>query len=689
MGQRVDSTLDQVTVFPGWARVTRRAQVTVTGRAELHLAGLPLGLEDESLQVALDGPARAADLRVTLEVAARDEVTVDDREVQARAREAAAAAAVRDHLRSEVSGLGALTATSRGEREAPVPAWADALAARLSLLEARAARELEVRTELAAAERRVVEADRALAVARERRARASTEKREPGSVRKTVVITVEPEGDGGEVTVTLGYLVAGARWAPSYAVRLDGAGGLRFDVRASVVQATGEDWRGVRLEVSTAAPGRWLELPELPAQRIGRAQAAPGKPGWRPPPVGVDELFTDHDRGLPGRPAAPEAPRGQPPPPPQNVTASVQAMPLAAPMPMAAPMAPMPAMSAPAPVEPQAKRRLGAPAMKTMAVAQGEVAGASVERARRAAPGGGGGGGGATDDEPAQAELVVGAQLLVYARLRMAGPREARRGRLVPMSPAEAYDAPAAVAGELSRRPAPTLPALPPGLREVSRGVYDHSVAADGRVDVPADGSWHNLALGTRDGRVTLGHVVVPSVALEVFRQATFVNPLDAPLLAGPVDVYDRGELLTTTSLDTTAPGATLELGLGVDPAIKVARNARYHEEAAGMLRGSLKLLHEVHIDVDNRGPRAIALEVRERVPIPSADTEDVEVAVDRAVPPWEPWRPEPPPGQPPLRGGHRWRLDVAAGAKATLRVDYHVRISQKHELVGGNRREP
>ena len=51
--------------------------------------------------------------------------------------------------------------------------------------------------------------------------------------------------------------------------------------------------------------------------------------------------------------------------------------------------------------------------------------------------------------------------------------------------------------------------------------------------------------------------------------------------------------------------------------------------------------------------------------------------------------RPEPGPGAAPLTGGHRWGVAVGARAKLGLRVDYHVRISQKHELVGGNRREP
>ena len=57
-----------------------------------------------------------------------------------------------------------------------------------------------------------------------------------------------------------------------------------LQLRALIAQRTGEDWRGVHLELSTAAPLSFTELPELSAIRIGRAQPPPPrKPGFRPP----------------------------------------------------------------------------------------------------------------------------------------------------------------------------------------------------------------------------------------------------------------------------------------------------------------------------------------------------------------------------------------------------------------------
>src|SRR6185295_19093357 len=90
--------------------------------------------------------------------------------------------------------------------------------------------------------------------------------------------------------------VHGARWAPSYALRLErGMGSGVLTLRASIAQASGEDWAGVKLSLSTAALDRRTALPELKSLRIGRAQPPPQRSGWREPPPGLDELFAGFD----------------------------------------------------------------------------------------------------------------------------------------------------------------------------------------------------------------------------------------------------------------------------------------------------------------------------------------------------------------------------------------------------------
>ena len=108
------------------------------------------------------------------------------------------------------------------------------------------------------------------------------------------------------------------------------------------------------------------------------------------------------------------------------------------------------------------------------------------------------------------------------------------------------------------------------------------------------------------------------------------------------------------------------------------------------MLRGALRLVHAVTIDVENTSQRPIDIEVRERIPVKREGDDDVEVVLGKVEPAWERWTPDrEAPRESRLRGGYRWRLAVPAATKKLLRTSYEVKIAGKHELVGGNRREP
>src|SRR5262249_13360974 len=161
---------------------------------------------------------------------------------------------------------------------------------------------------------------------------------------------------------------------------------------------------------------------------------------------------------------------------------------------------------------------------------------------------------------------------------------------------------------------------------------------------------------------------VVPRETCDVFRLARVDNPHDAPLLPGPIDVYDAGDFVLASEVTFTPPHGTLELGLGVDQKVKAARRSKVRQETAGMLRGSLRLEHELEIDVENLGARAIELEVRERVPVRAIDgDDDVEIELGKIAPPWQEWAPEPESaGAPKLQGGRRWELALAPGEKRT-----------------------
>ena len=83
----------------------------------------------------------------------------------------------------------------------------------------------------------------------------------------------------GEVEVSLRYLVRGPSWTPSYDMRADTqAKTLDLTYRAEVRQATGEDWKGVALKLSTAQPNLGGREPLMSPWFIHR---------FVPPPVAI------------------------------------------------------------------------------------------------------------------------------------------------------------------------------------------------------------------------------------------------------------------------------------------------------------------------------------------------------------------------------------------------------------------
>ncbi|HLU68641.1 MAG TPA: DUF4139 domain-containing protein, partial [Kofleriaceae bacterium] len=250
------------------------------------------------------------------------------------------------------------------------------------------------------------------------------------------------------------------------------------------------------------------------------------------------------------------------------------------------------------------------------------------------------------------------------------------------------FDVVGAVEGARARAIARTEE-LPPGSEPVWSDAFDHAFPADARVDVPSDGDYHSLPLVERAATCEPLYVVVPRESTDVFRTARVESPLDAPLLPGPADVYLGGDFLLTTRIDATPARGRLTLGLGVEQGIKVARNTRFREETAGLMGGALLLQHQITVEVRNNLSGPAPLEVRERVPVAEEKDDEIEVRVTHASPAWQEWRQEPEhPGEPPLRGGRRWRVTVPPGARQELRADYEIKISSKHELAGGNRRE-
>lgn len=736
-------------VYRRGARVVRVADILPGPLPQtVRVGGLPLGLSDSSVRARVEpvesnGAVPVAfDLRVALDVPDADPSLppADDAELEDARREVRRRERLVAQIQRELARLDRLALVNRPKGEKGQRPPASPVAARRGLVRFRVERERALREELRVAQDELDKAERRRDVLQDRARRSSKARQaREHELRKAVVVSLGGAKDAASRSrLVIEYQVPGACWAPVYTVKLDdGMTGAALAARAVVAQNTGEDWTAVAMTLSTAEATAWTELPELASIRIGRAQPRAPKLGWRPPPSGVDELYRDWDRAFASRvqvvgaasittevttPMAISAgPTGglqpdqdeefddsetlvdrkvaMPPPAPQ-------AMPLRAPggPPMQATTMPVSRARAAGPMSAAAA---GAAAVFAAPVAVAKTLAAKkkgaqtregrdteqmfMELEKEAAP-----------REPEEAgETRVGDELLRYGDLRMPAAGAPRRGHLVPAERSTIYlellveqrvqlrfDVMTAI--ERSRQRATEVAnRLPPGCQLAWSDAFDYAYPAAARVDVPSDGDFHSIPLADRKTGCEPRYVVVPRESTDVFRTASVENPLEAPLLPGPIDVYLRGDFLLTSRLDFTPPRGRFALGLGVEQAIKVARNTRYREEAAGLMGGALLLQHQISVEVKNNLPRPAPVEVRERVPVTVEGDDDVEVKLGSASPAWEEWKQDKEnPGEAELKGGRRWRVTVPAGGKQELRAEYEVKISSKQELVGGNRRE-
>ncbi len=260
-----ESRIALVTLYPGSATVERVARLTA-GAKRFVFTCLPAGLDAQSLAVTADASVRLGELSVLNEE--REAVPacagtvldgrireLEDKKAQLGA-ENEALAIVTGYLKTvtaaDTSGTGTRVATDPKN----VAAMADALR--------RTGQDALARQHLIS--RQQEELDRALKPLLAERNRLQTGRNRVVSVSLSLDAPREAE-------LRLTYQVSGPGWAPTYRALLDTrSNALRLERQAQVSQATGEDWLGVTMRLSTGQPRRGTTGPQPSPWRIGIAE---------------------------------------------------------------------------------------------------------------------------------------------------------------------------------------------------------------------------------------------------------------------------------------------------------------------------------------------------------------------------------------------------------------------------------
>jgi len=260
-----DARIVKVTVYRDRAEVVERAVVQLpTGASTIEFGGIPIGVESDSVRVAAEGvPATLGTVEIRELVvepvetpewqAAQDEVRRLEREIGALDEDDA----VDKELFKFLRAMGKVTAESAardlGEARADPEAMNGIYEMMQSRLRALGNAKLERQEQ-----RRELQEQLDLATARMRTLRPAA------SIRSRVAAVAVESSGPGRLTLRLSYLVPGASWRPTYRATLDAdAGEVALIAEGVVRQATGQDWSGVELHLSSASPAVGVQPPML------------------------------------------------------------------------------------------------------------------------------------------------------------------------------------------------------------------------------------------------------------------------------------------------------------------------------------------------------------------------------------------------------------------------------------------
>lgn len=260
----VDARLDEVTVYQGTAETVRRASAALpAGATTIVFRDVPASTRPDSLRVRIvDGSARVGMVELRRRVdepdgyeTARLETTIDEHRDALAAIDASSTVdtALRDYLERVLEAgstlEGARLIEGRGDPQAISAVYELARRELTTLVDAELARRPERRELDAALDRDTSRLDELV--------------REGFSEHHDVLVELELER-AGAIEIALTAEVTGASWQPAYRAELHADGQkVRFITEGVVRQSTGEDWDGVSLRLSSAAPTRKLAQPKI------------------------------------------------------------------------------------------------------------------------------------------------------------------------------------------------------------------------------------------------------------------------------------------------------------------------------------------------------------------------------------------------------------------------------------------
>lgn len=193
------------------------------------------------------------------------------------------------------------------------------------------------------------------------------------------------------------------------------------------------------------------------------------------------------------------------------------------------------------------------------------------------------------------------------------------------------------------------------------------TLAFPGRATVLSDGRPYWMPVDAVSGKAAVKLVAVPKSAPHVYQAVSFENPARYPLLAGRARMHRGASYVGDVQVEHVAPGAPVELSLGIDGELRIERkDVKDVDRSPGLLSSTRKIERELLIRVHNQSVTAERVEVRENIPV--SKDEALEVVIDRA-------KTSVGMQHDATRGFTTWVLEVPKGGEKSVTLAYTVKL--------------
>lgn len=161
-------------------------------------------------------------------------------------------------------------------------------------------------------------------------------------------------------------------------------------------------------------------------------------------------------------------------------------------------------------------------------------------------------------------------------------------------------------------KPAPSLSAFTQQNTHFSNIEFEISM----RYTIPSDGKAHRVSILEEEVDAQFRHYAVPKMERESYLMAQLTGWERLSLLPGTANIYFMNTIIGSTPIDPLTASDTLEIGLGLDQGVTVARKKIADREVNRMLSSNTEREIIMEITVRNRKGEPVNLQLSDQIPV-------------------------------------------------------------------------